>query len=326
MPVKSTLARLRDLYPLVITLIILILVLTPPAHAQKAKRIAIVSIDQSPATQRTIKGIKKSLKFYGVDASYKEPVITGNPKSDNEILASLYDFDPDLFITIGSYATLRVSKNFPKRPIIFANVLNPMASGFINSVNRPGSNITGASLDIPLEIQFNYFKRVVGSIKKMGVLYSSETENIIKQAAIAARQLGIELVAIRIESEKDIPQALDSLCRISDAIWSVADQLVYTSRSTKHIVLQTLRHGLPMMGFSQSLVEAGGLFTLDFDFKDVGRQAGEIAVRVLHGTSPSVIPTSTPGIIYFKYNEKTANRIKITIPDDLLAVAKEVIK
>ena len=109
-------------------------------------------------------------------------------------------------------------------------------------------------------------------------------------------------------------------------MWSVADHTVFTPQSTKHIILQTLRYQIPLMGFSQSVVEAGGLFSLDFDFKDIGRQAGDIAVRVLHGTAPGTIPVATPGFIYFTYNEKTAERIKIKIPEDLLAVAKEVIK
>ena len=81
-----------------------------------------------------------------------------------------------------------------------------------------------------------------------------------------------------------------------------------------------------MMGFSRSLVEAGGLFTLDYDLKDIGRQTGEIAARVLNGKKPAEIPATTPGIIYFKYNERTAKRIQVTLPDDLLAVAKEVIR
>jgi putative ABC transport system substrate-binding protein len=204
--------------------------------------------------------------------------------------------------------------------------MNPGASGFVESMNRPGGRITGATLDIPADIQFKYFKRLVGKINNLGVLYSTETENIIHQAKVAAKALGFNLIPLRVQSEKDIPRAIDSLCKVADALWSVADHTIYTPQSTRHIVLQTLRNRIPMMGFSRSLVEAGGLFTLDFDFKDVGSQAGEIASRVLRGTSPGQIPVSTPGVIYFKYNEKTAIQIGLKIPEELLAVAKEVIK
>lgn len=297
-----------------------------PARCWAARNIAIVGIDQEPSTIRTIKGIKKALGRSGLKIEYKEVTLSGLAESDARIKNDLTSFDPHLFITIGSYATMNISRTFPDRPIIFANVMNPGASGFVESMDHPGGRITGATLDIPADIQFTYFRRLVGKITNMGVLYTSETENIIHQARVAARALGFNLIPLRVRSEKDIPQAIDSLCKVSDALWSVADHTIYTPQSTRHIVLQTLRNRIPMMGFSRSLVEAGGLFTLDFDFKDVGSQAGEIASRVLKGTPPGEIPVSTPGVIYFKYNEKTATQIDLKIPEELLAVAKEVIK
>lgn len=299
---------------------------TLPTPVWGAKRIAIVYIDQDPSTQRTIKGVMKAFDRSGVQATYQESLLRGHEQSDAATLDTLRAFDSDLFITIGSYATLTISEAFPAKPIIFATVMNPKASGFIASMNRPGGSITGAALDIPCDIQFEYFKRVVGKIRKMGVIYSSETQHIIEEAGPAAAASGIRLVPIKIQSEKDIPQAIDSLCKVSDVLWSVADHTVYSPQSTRHIILQTLRYRIPMMAFSQALVEAGGLFTLDFDFKDIGRQAGEIAVRVLRGTPPGDIPVTTPGVIYFKYNEKTADQLSLQIPEDLLAVAKEVVK
>jgi putative ABC transport system substrate-binding protein len=310
----------------IIALIILGLSLLSHGSVRAANRIAIISIDSSAATTRTIKGVKNAVKRYSIEVDYRESVLSGNPVVDRDIFLSIQNFQPDLFITIGSYATDRVSEAFPYHPIVFADVLNPEASGFVSSMERPGRNITGAALDIPPHKQFHYFKRVVGNLEELGVIYSADTKNIIQQARIAAKELGLRLIAIEIESEKDIPYAIDSLCEVADALWSVADQKIYTPHSTRYIILQTLRYGLPMMSFSQGLLEAGGLFTLDFDFKDIGRQAGETAIQVLHGVEPSEIPVTTPGIIYFKYNEKTANRIKIEIPDELLAVAKEVIK
>jgi putative ABC transport system substrate-binding protein len=297
-----------------------------PVSAYAVNKVAIISIDEEFSTIRTGKGIKKSLNRSGIQIEYQESTLSGHSENDARTVQLLREFDPQLFITIGSYATLKMSEAFPNKPIIFATVMNPIASGFIASIQRPGGNITGAALDIPPDMQFKYFKRVVGDIKTMGVLYSSETENIIKQARVAAKQLGIELIARKVASEKEIPEAIDSLCQKSDALWSVADHNVYTPHSTKYIILHTLRNSVPMMGFSQALVEAGGLFTLDFDFKDIGRQAGDIAVRVLKGKRPGDIAVTAPGVIYFKYNEKTANKINLKIPEDLLAIAKEVVK
>lgn len=316
-----------DLVPAVVRHIILLLAVCLPAGtAAAANRVAIVSIDQDSTTARTIKGIRKAIDRGGTGITYLESVLSGDESVDAATLKSLQGFGPDIFLTIGSYATAEIIRAFPNRPVVFATVINPQASGFVTSMDKPGGRVTGAALDIPPDIQFKYFQRVVGSIKRIGILYSSETENIIRQAAAAAKQLGLLLVSQRVESEKEIPEAIDSLCQKADVLWSVADQRIYTPQSTKYIILQTLRNQIPMMAFSQPLVEAGGLFTLDFDFKDIGRQAGEIAIRVMAGANPGDIPVATPGVIYFKYNEKTAQRIQVAIPDDLLAVAKEVIK
>ena len=78
------------------------------------------------------------------------------------------------------------------------------------------------------------------------------------------------------------------------------------------------------MGFSQYVVESGALFALDFDHKAVGQQAGEIAARVLAGEAAEKIKVSTVDVIWFHYNEKTAHHINIEMPEDLVAIAKEV--
>ncbi|MEZ5360073.1 MAG: ABC transporter substrate-binding protein [Candidatus Zixiibacteriota bacterium] len=298
------------------------------AYAKPEKKVGIIVIDEERSTERTLKGIDKALNEAKLEVIYEKILLSGDPATDENLMARLSVFDPELIITIGSFATMKAAEHFTKTPIIFATVMNPVASGFVNSLQNPGGHITGAALDIPPDIQFKYFQRVVGKIKNIGVMYSSETENTIEPAKIAAKQLGLTLHAVKIESQKDIPQAIDSLCQTVDAFWSIADHNIYTPQSTRHIILQTLRYQIPMMGFSRALLEAGGLFTLDFDFKDIGRQAGEIAARVLYGQSPGDIPVATPGagVIYFKYNEKTANKIQLEIPEELLAIAKEVIR
>jgi putative ABC transport system substrate-binding protein len=78
------------------------------------------------------------------------------------------------------------------------------------------------------------------------------------------------------------------------------------------------------MGFSRHVVESGALFALDFDYKAIGFQAGEIVKLVLAGQKPSAIPVTLADLVWFHYNEKTAEHVKVKIPDELVAVAKEV--
>jgi len=293
------------------------------AFAQQIE-LSIVYSDSLKSTMRTIRGIKSAIVRKHTGAVFSEYMLTSENEQIEGQLNAVVSSNPRLVLTVGSFATQMVSDRIKDKPIIFSAVLNPETSEFVESLHHPGGNMTGASLDIPPNIQFNYYKKVIGSIKKLGVLYTEETENLIPPAKILAGQAGLELHAVKINSEKEIPPALDSLNAIVDGYWSVADGQIYSPRSTRFILLNTLRNAKPFMGFSGNLVESGALFGLDYDYKDIGRQAGKIACEVLAGKDPATIPVAVPTIIWFHYNEKTANHIDITISEDLIAVAKEV--
>jgi putative ABC transport system substrate-binding protein len=286
--------------------------------------LAISYSDSLKTTIRVLRGLKSSIEKRYNQVVFKEFLITSNKVENERQLNLIKELDPKLILCVGSYATQIVSEKIDNKPIIFSAVLNPETSGFIESLERPGGNLTGASLDIPPDIQFKYFKRVMGSLKSLGVLYSEETKNLIPPARALAGHAGIKLHTIEIKHEKEIPNALDSLIQICDGLWSVADFNIYSPRSTRFILLNTLRRGKPFMGFSKNLVESGALFALDYDYKDIGRQAGKIACEVLSGRPPGTIPVAVPSIIWFHYNEKTAKHINVEIPEDLAAVAKEV--
>jgi len=275
---------------------------------------------------RTIKGITSTIERQYENAVFSEFILTdGGPAIDQQV-DKIRRLNPRMVLTVGSFATKAISDRIKDRPIIFSAVLNPETSGFVHSLNNPGGNITGASLDIPPDIQFKYFKQVIKDLRSVGVLYTAETQNLIPPAKALASAANLKLYAVQVHSEKDIPKALDSLNPLVDGYWSVADAKIFSPRSTRFILLNTLRSGKPFMGFSKNLVESGALFGLDYDYKDIGRQTGKIAIEVISGKSPSTIPVAVPGIIWFHYNEKTAKHIDIEIPDELVAVAKEVYK
>ncbi len=287
-------------------------------------KLAVVHSDSTEATLRTIKGIRSAINAQYSAVTFYEVFLPGDNASLDKSIETIKNINPYLILTVGTFATQVVSDRIKDKPIVFSAVLNPETSGFVRSLSNPGGNITGSSLDIPADIQFQYFKRVIKDLKRIGVLYTSETENLIPPARTMAKAAGLELIAIKINTDKDIPAALDSLDKCADGIWSVADRNIFSPGSTRFILLNTLRNSKPFMGFSRNLVESGALFALDFDYKDIGRQAGKIAVDVISGKAPANIAVAVPGIIWFHYNEKTARHIKVSIPEDLAAVAKEV--
>ncbi|NIP42539.1 MAG: hypothetical protein GWO41_09455 [candidate division Zixibacteria bacterium] len=287
------------------------------------KHIAVVCSDSSLASLRSFKGIIQRLQTADIPVEYAEL----NLKADGHenTTAKLKLLQPDLVITVGSPATLLIKENLPDLPLIFSTVLNPQTSGIIDASDSI-LDITGASLDIPIDIQFQKFKMIYGGLKKIGVIYTEQSEPLIEEARQIAPQLDLELVAIRIDSDRELPLALDSLCRVADGIWTTADDLIYTPQATKFMILVSLRNKKPIMGFSPSFVKSGALLGLNYDYKDIGRRAGGLAMRYLLGESLSEIPIASPGVIYLHINLKTATQMGIEVDQSLVDISKEIYK
>ena len=293
------------------------------AHAG-SKHIVILKSDDMTATSRSVHGVRKMVGREHPDAEFHVLSVSHSPETDIQVIDSITTLKPKVIITVGSSATRLARDSFSDIPIVFCAVKYPVLSGFVASLDHPGGNVTGASLNIPTDIQFSYFKKIIPSIKRLGVLYTSNTSDLIEPARAIATRQGITLVPVLVESNKDLPKALDSLASIVEGIWSVADPNLFSSKSTRYILLNALRKRIPFMGFSRNVVESGALFALDFDYKAVGFQAGEIANKILAGARPDSINVTNADVLWFHYNENTAKHIDVTIPDELVAVAKEV--
>lgn len=294
------------------------------AQAGEDIHVGIITRDSLKSTLRTLHGARKVIRRSHPSATFHEFLIGDNVADNLKILDSLDQVSPDVILTVGSSATEFAKTNIENVPIVFSAVKYPVLSGFVKSMSRPGGNITGASLNVPVDLQFKYFKKIIPGLKNVGVLYTDNTAPLIAHAKVVAQSTGLTLVPMLVNDFKELPKALDSLAQVTDGIWSVADPNLFDPRSTRYILMNTLRKGVPFMGFSRHVVESGALFALDFDYKAIGIQAGEIVKRVLAGKNPGRIPVTQADFVWFHYNEKTAEHVQVAIPEDLIAVAKEV--
>ncbi|UCE23355.1 MAG: ABC transporter substrate-binding protein [Candidatus Zixiibacteriota bacterium] len=286
--------------------------------------IAVLTGDSLTSTQRTLHGARKVITDNYPDANFSIFLISKDSQHNQRVVESVKNLRPRIILTIGSKATSAAQQELSDYPIVFSGVKYPVLSGFVESLEKPGRNITGASLDIPTDVQFGCFKKILPDMKKLGVLYTENTASLIPHASVVAARLGLELVAVNVDSDKDLPKALDSLALTVDGIWSVADPNLFKPQSTRYILLNTVRRGMPFMGFSRYVVESGALFALDFDYKAVGFQAGDIANKIIAGEKPENVRVTAADVIWFHYNENTARRINVDIPEELASVAKEV--
>jgi putative ABC transport system substrate-binding protein len=307
----------------ILFLTFLVLIFFASDASSEEKRIVIVKSSESPFFQATAEGVKKEIRRGSIQPVFIEYDLSLGSLDETQI-DKIRELNPDLIITIGSKSTDFLSKYITDIPIIFSAVLNPGSGRFAQNMRLSGGNMTGASLDIPIKTQLEKFKLIVPGLRKVGVIYTPDSEPVVVQAKRECKEMGIELVSLAISTEKEIPQAIEDLGKKVDGLWAVADTIIFTPQSTQYLLLYTLRNGIPFMGPFTSFVKAGALFTLTWNDKDVGRQSGELALRVLSGEDPKKIPITTPRMIYLVLNLRTAEQINLDIPSNIVSVAKEV--
>jgi len=284
--------------------------------------VVIKSLEAKPYEEAFL-GFKETLVDKGFRPSFREYAYSGSQNDGANILADLSTHKPALVVTLGSAATTLLHRQVRDVPIVFCMVLNPVASGFVQSMQSTQNNLTGASLDIPTKIQFETLKAVVPHVKTVGVLYNPrETGEVVEPAVQAAAELGLALIASPVASNDRLPAAVEGLQTRVDALWSVADSTVFASdRSIEFLLRQTLQHKIPFMGLSPAFVKAGALLALSVDYHDVGRQCGEQASLVLSGRAPASLPVTTPRRVTLYLNMNVARAIGVDIPASTTAEA-----
>jgi len=297
--------------------IVLLLAGTSYVHAREL--ITVIKTREAEPYEIALTSLRRTLRDKGIDTQIEELFLAEDGQGKDHRLAELIKKNPQLVVTLGSAATERAAKVIKDTPVLFCMVLNPQASGLVRSMSGSGNNLTGAALDIAPQVQFEALRSLLPNAKKIGVIYNpQETETVVQQGRKAARDMGLELIAVPIASGDKVPDALRSLEKKVDALWSVADSTTFTPASMEFIFLHTLRNKLPFMGLSPAFVKAGALLALAADYQEVGVQCGALATRILSGESPSSLPVTTPQKAILHVNLKTAETLGLKIPPDRL--------
>lgn len=132
----------------------------------QAQTVVFLSTDTLTATRRTVSGARSVIRSQHSSAALQAVRLDPDADSFIDEIAFIKSLEPDVIVTVGSAATQIAKDNFDKIPIIFSAVKYPVISGFVESNERPGSRITGASLDIPVDIQFRYFSQIIPGLKR----------------------------------------------------------------------------------------------------------------------------------------------------------------
>ncbi len=291
-------------------------------------RIAIVFSYDARAYDEAEKGFLEVISKSKLDPMIKRYTLKGSAKGIDSLIAEISFARPNVIITVGSPATKVIASRVSDIPIVFSMVLYPVASGFVPNINSPGKNLTGAAMDVPIEAQFKVLSRVVPRLRRIGVLYNpEETGSIISEAEKVAESMKLELVAEQVCSEADVLAAMNNLnSKGAEVLWGVADGTVFTVSSFKFLIQKTVERGMPFMGPNNQFVKSGALIALGCNYRDNGRQAAELALRILEGESPSKIPIARPRETEMALNLRVAEYIGLDIPDRIINEAQKVFR
>lgn len=236
-----------------------------------------------------------------------------------------------VFVTVGGDASVRAAMAATKNiPIIGIFADDPVASGLVASLNRPGGNATGVfNFNPTLEAKrLGLLHELVPQAATIGVLVNPNyppAASQLKGVEEAARTIGLGTLAMRASNDGEIEAAFESAIQQRIRILAVTSDPFFNTRSEKLVALAT-RHAMPTVYPFREYVAAGGLMSYGVDLSEMYRQVGIYAGQVVKGVKPADLPIMQPVKFELVINVKTAKTLGLTIPSTLLASADEVIE
>ncbi|HKG99623.1 MAG TPA: ABC transporter substrate-binding protein [Bradyrhizobium sp.] len=245
------------------------------------------------------------------------------------LAAELVNLNSDLIVTSTDLAT-RAAKHATSRVPVLMVAINydPIALGYIDSIARPGANITGLSFQ-HLELlakRFGLFKQMLATLKRVAVFSDELTADQLQQVKAANESIGFELQQIHLENPPyDFHNAFSIAKRSgAEAIFVLESASIFRGRVA--IAQLALENRLPTSFAFREYVEVGGLCSYGVNFSTMYRRAAEFADKILQGTKPADLPVEQSTKFELVINLKTATFLGITIPVTLLASADQVIE
>jgi putative ABC transport system substrate-binding protein len=246
------------------------------------------------------------------------------------LAAELVRTNVDVILAESSFAVAAARQATAKIPIVMTGVGNPVGSGFVNTITRPGGNTTGLT-NVSIEVSSKYLEYLhaaVPSLMRVGVLLNPQHPNhptVLKQVQAGALAIGASTSAIELRSVGDIEAALTKIQpQRLDALIVPADPTFPTAY--RRISEFALGNRLPTMFGHKRAVEAGGFMGYEANPTEMYKRAAALVDKILKGVKPADLPVEFPTRFLLAINLKTAKTLGVTVPPTLLATADEVIE
>ncbi|MBT4482261.1 MAG: hypothetical protein HOC71_01120 [Candidatus Latescibacteria bacterium] len=255
--------------------------------------------------------------------SFNTEEILFNSSSDeeNDFWMKIVEKQPDLIITVGTLATRSAVNNVLNIPIIFTMVLDHIES--MNSKSTSSNkNISGVTLAIPVEEQFDILREAMPFVRRVGLIYSRQSAQMYYYARDITNKMGLRLFAYEITSERDIPNAMREILPEIDVLWMPPDAILYNEPNILRFVLrESFTNSVPIIAVSKHLAMAGTPLSLGIDYEDIGKQTAELVLKRFSSNSISTSAIETPRHIILYINNRVLSSLGLNIPSRVLEKA-----
>ena len=305
------------------------------AHAQQAGKVPTIGFlgaSTASAQSQWVAAFVQRLRelgwidgrTVGIEVRWAE----GRPERFAEIAAEFVRLKVDIIVTLGD-AVLAAKQATSVIPIVFAAANDPLDTGLVASLARPGGNVTGLPAQAPdlAGKRLELLREVVQGVHRLAILTNVDYPAAVlemDEAQVAARTLGLEVATLEIRRAEDIVPAFEALRGRADALYICTDSVLSANRIRINTLANVAR--LPTITGVREFVEAGSLMSYGPYFPDLFRRAAAYVDKILRGAKPGDLPVEQPTSFDFVINVTSAKALGLTVPPTLLARADEVIE
>lgn len=295
------------------------------------KYVAITAIVEHPALDNVRKGVEDKLKengyIEGENLKLQFQSAQGSSANAAQIAKQFSASKPDVIVGIGTPSSQALAATTKTIPIIFTAVTDPVAAKLTPSWDASKTNVTGVSDALSLDTQIDVMLKIKPDLKSIGYVYSPGEINstiVLKDLQKLLAERNIKIIAAPAQRTSDIPTAARSLKGKVDLIYTTTDNNVVSAYES--LVKIANESKIPLVASDPDSATRGAIAALGMSYYDLGRQAGDIAIRILNGEKAGDIAPQIGNVTRLVINTKAAERQGVTLSNDVLEMAAEIVE
>lgn len=297
--------------------------------AAETRSVAVTAIVEHPALDSVRDGVRAALEqagYTGDNLKWQYQSAQGNTATAAQIARKFVGDRPDVIVSIATPSSQAVVASTRSVPVVFAAVTDPVAAQLVRNWEPSGGNVTGVSDELELERQMELVKRVVPDAKRVGMVYNPGEANsvvVVERLRKLLPEMGMTLVEAAAPRTVDVGSAARSLVGKVDVIYTNTDNNVVSAYEA--LVKVGMDTKTPLIASDTDSVKRGAIAALGLDYFKHGEQAGELVVRILQGEAPGSIAPQKSADLSLYLNRAAAAAQGVTLSQELIDSAAEII-